>query len=165
MNKGFTLIEILIVVAIIAILASVVLVGVGPTQRAGRDSRRISDLQGVRNALELYNNHCGYYPGTANCGATYAKEVSDGVTGYSDLQTAIAGTSAVGIATLPADPTNVKPYQYQYESAAPNSYILAAVLEDGSNAVLRTSIKDANANGTNIDCSGATQSSTYCVGF
>ena len=34
-RKGFTLIEILIVVAIIAILASVILVGLGPTQSLG----------------------------------------------------------------------------------------------------------------------------------
>ncbi len=50
-RKGFTLIEILIVVAIIAILASVVLVGLAPTQREGRDARRISDLAQVQNGL------------------------------------------------------------------------------------------------------------------
>ena len=65
-RKGFTLIEILIVVAIIAILASVVLVGLGPTQQAGRDARRISDLHEVQNGLELYYNKCGYYPGTSS---------------------------------------------------------------------------------------------------
>ena len=43
-RKGFTLIEILVVVAIISILASVVLVGLGPTRKIGRDARRISDL-------------------------------------------------------------------------------------------------------------------------
>src|SRR5579863_3533942 len=64
-RKGFTLIEILIVVAIIAILASIVLVGLGPTQQAGRDARRLSDLHEVQNGLELYYNSCGYYPGTS----------------------------------------------------------------------------------------------------
>ena len=68
-TQGFTLIEILIVVAIIAILASVVLVGLGPTQQAGRDARRISDLQETQNGLELWYNSCGIYPGTNSCTA------------------------------------------------------------------------------------------------
>ena len=63
-RQGFTLIEILIVVAIIAILASVVLVGLGPTQQAGRDARRLSDIREAQNALELFYNKCGYYPET-----------------------------------------------------------------------------------------------------
>ena len=50
-RKGFTLIEILIVVAIIAILASIVLVGLGPTQQSGRDARRLSDLHEIQNGL------------------------------------------------------------------------------------------------------------------
>ena len=61
-QQGFTLIEILIVVAIIAILASVVLVGLGPTQAQGRDARRISDLREVQTGLELYYNKNGVYP-------------------------------------------------------------------------------------------------------
>src|ERR1035441_6676978 len=71
-QSGFTLIEILIVVAIIAILASVVLVGLGPTQQAGRDARRISDLNEAQNGLELYYNKCGYYPGPTNAAACAA---------------------------------------------------------------------------------------------
>ena len=59
-EKGFTLIEILIVVAIIAILASVVLVGLGPTQSGGRDARRVSDLSEVQNGFELYYNKSGH---------------------------------------------------------------------------------------------------------
>ena len=74
-RKGFTLIEILIVVAIIAILASVVLVGLGPTQQAGRDARRISDLSEIQNGLELYYNAKGQYPapaaGTWSAGLDY----------------------------------------------------------------------------------------------
>ena len=57
------MIEILIVVAIIGILASVVLVGLGPTQQSGRDARRLSDLHEVQNAIELYYQKYGIYPG------------------------------------------------------------------------------------------------------
>ncbi len=75
-RKGFTLIEILIVVAIIAILASIVIVGVGPAQQSGRDARRIEDLQNIRNGLQLYYSKCGYFPGptaaTTPCPTTWA---------------------------------------------------------------------------------------------
>jgi prepilin-type N-terminal cleavage/methylation domain-containing protein len=153
--KGFTLIEILIVVAIIAILASVVLVGLGPTQKQGRDSRRISDLQGVQNALELYYNHCGWYPGAADCGATYT-----GDTSYSDMSAALTGTASIGVPQVPVDPTNVSPYQYQYGSMAVNSYTLAAQLEDSSNVVMKSSIS-----GSSNGITGCGTAGLYCIGL
>ncbi|MCD6568701.1 type II secretion system protein, partial [bacterium] len=42
-NKGFTLIEMLIVISIIALLASMILVGMGGARAKARDSRRIAD--------------------------------------------------------------------------------------------------------------------------
>jgi prepilin-type N-terminal cleavage/methylation domain-containing protein len=53
-KKGFTLIEVLTVVAIIGLLASIVLVGLGSFRTRGRDTRRIADLRSTQNALELY---------------------------------------------------------------------------------------------------------------
>lgn len=156
-RRGFTLIEILIVVAIIAILASVVLVGLGPTQRQGRDARRISDLQQIQNGLELYFNHCGWYPGGANCSA-WSTTNGGSNAAFVSMGTALTGTSAIGVPTVPNDPTNVAPYQYEYASASANSYTLAATLEDANNAALRNSIHSSNSNG--VDCSA---SSTYCI--
>src|SRR3989344_4283087 len=67
-DGGFTLIELLVVIAIIGIIASMVLIGVNSTRRLGRDARRIADLRQMQNALEIYYNGCGEYPG----GGTYA---------------------------------------------------------------------------------------------
>ena len=64
-NKGFSLIELLIVIIIIAVLASITLLSLAPAQKAGRDARRISDLRQVQTILQLYYNKCGYYPGPA----------------------------------------------------------------------------------------------------
>src|SRR5580658_7377218 len=96
-RKGFTLIEILIVVAIIAILASIVLVGLGPTQQSGRDARRLSDLHEIQNGLELYYNKCGFYPGPANC--------TGGPDDTVDFSTMAANVVAsnLGISTIPVD--------------------------------------------------------------
>lgn len=141
-RKGFTLIEILIVVAIIAILASVVLVGLGPTQQSGRDARRISDLHEVQNGLELYYNKCGYYPGTGTAGACG----NTATTGYGGMATAL-GSVGVGITQVPLDPTNSAPYLYTFNTmgATASSYLLSAVLENKSNTVFNGYMPPANA--------------------
>lgn len=55
-KKGFTLLELLIVVAIIVILSGIVFVVLNPaeTLRKTRDSQRISDLNTIKSALGLY---------------------------------------------------------------------------------------------------------------
>ena len=56
MKKGFTLLELLIVIAILAILAAAAVVVLNPAEllRRARDSERITDMANVRNALNLY---------------------------------------------------------------------------------------------------------------
>lgn len=134
-RKGFTLIEILIVVAIIAILASIVLVGLGPTQQSGRDARRLSDLHEIQNGLELYYSKCGYYPGgveaTTPCGAFVAAN-SYNNTGNTVVE-ALDGSS-IGITVLPDDPTSGKHYFYEVDAAG-DSYVLGATLENANNSV------------------------------
>lgn len=134
-KQGFTLIEILIVVAIIGILASVVLVGLGPAQQAGRDARRLSDLHQVQNGLELYYNKCGFYPGSAASGACTASN-NAATAGYTDMSAAIVGSS-LGINTMPLDPTNAAPrvYMFRTNGQTANQYVLAAVLESVNNTV------------------------------
>ncbi|MBY0309650.1 prepilin-type N-terminal cleavage/methylation domain-containing protein [Patescibacteria group bacterium] len=62
-SKGFTIIELLIVVTIIGLLASVIIASVQDARRASRDARMISDLKQVQNALELFRNaNNGLYP-------------------------------------------------------------------------------------------------------
>lgn len=55
-KKGFTLIELLIVIAILAVLMSVVVIAINPAEmlKKSRDTRRVSDLDGLRTALNLY---------------------------------------------------------------------------------------------------------------
>lgn len=158
-RKGFTLIEVLIVVAIIAILASVVLVGLGPTRRLGRDSRRISDLGQVQNGLELYFNKCGYYPGGQAAGSCTGYSA---ISGWSALQDALTGTGSsrgyLGITSIANDPTAGKDYCYTASSGG-TGYILGAQLEDTSNPALRGSL-DTGACGS-LTCSRTT--GVYCV--
>ncbi len=127
MKKGFTLIEILIVVAIIALLATIVLVGVGSFRSKGRDARRISDLNNVRNVLELYFSKEGKYPDVAT---------------WADLEVEIKAAD-IGVSYLPHDPTTGWDYGYCVIPPAvvggisdTSRYAIAAHLEDGSNPAL-----------------------------
>ncbi len=64
-QKGFTIIELLVVVAIIGLLASVILVAVGNARIKGRDARRLSDMTQVKSGLDIYYNFGSGYPSTA----------------------------------------------------------------------------------------------------
>lgn len=61
---GFTLIELLVVISIIGILVAV---GATSYQRAvklSRDSKRKTDLEQIRQALETFRSENGFYPAT-----------------------------------------------------------------------------------------------------
>ncbi len=53
-KKGFTLIELMVVIAIIAILATVVLVSLGSARDAAEDANRSSALNQVRSLAEVF---------------------------------------------------------------------------------------------------------------
>jgi len=60
--RGFTLIELLITIAIIGLLASIIFVSLVQARTKARDSTRVSQLDEVSQALELYYNIYGSYP-------------------------------------------------------------------------------------------------------
>lgn len=122
--KGFTLVEILIVVAIIAILASIVLVGLSGIQQRARDARRISDLNQIQNAIALYYTKHGLYPNTST------------FTGSTGLKAMLlSSTENLGLTNIPDDPTDN--WHYGYCSPPGNTqYVLGAYLEDASDPSL-----------------------------
>lgn len=66
-NKmGFTVVELLIVIVVIAILAAVSVVGFSNVQAKARDSQRVNDIEAIAKALELYYVDNGRYP-TSHC--------------------------------------------------------------------------------------------------
>ena len=61
-KKGFILIELLVVVAIIGLLASVVLTSLNSTRAKARDAKRAAELGQGSKALEFYYDSFGGYP-------------------------------------------------------------------------------------------------------
>ncbi len=117
-QKGFTLVEMLVVVAIIAILASVFLVGLSGFRQSAYDARRLSDMQNIQTYLERYYNIHQGYPTT-------------------DLNTALRGDNILSNnQSIPADPAGGSPYLYAYcgQTTPPQSYVLGAQLSKDANA-------------------------------
>jgi prepilin-type N-terminal cleavage/methylation domain-containing protein len=62
--EGFTLIELMVVIAIIGLLASIITVSVTSSRAKGRDGKRVADIRTLQLAIESYYNDNGYYPVT-----------------------------------------------------------------------------------------------------
>lgn len=72
-SRGFSLIELLVAIALIGLLSAAGLASFINTQRVARNSKKAADLKAVQGALESYFSNVGSYPnsGTCNPGPTY----------------------------------------------------------------------------------------------
>ncbi len=90
-NKGFTLIEILIVMSIIAVLIAIALVGVGAAHSDSRNSNREITIKAISASLERYYNQLGQtYP-------LYLANDSQSLYGYSPVDSANIAYYNLGI--------------------------------------------------------------------
>ncbi|KKK98187.1 hypothetical protein LCGC14_2645260 [marine sediment metagenome] len=99
--KGFTLVEILIVVIILGILAAIVIPQFTEASNNARESSLVSDLQTVRSQLELYKvQHLDAYPAAA----TFVTQLTTKTTSAG----AANGTLGPYLQTFPTNPYNDK---------------------------------------------------------
>ena len=101
-NKGFTLIEILVVIGIIAILATIVLIAINPARQFAQanNTQRTSNVNAILNAIGQYM--------ADNKGARPAGIVDGADTAISTAGTALAFCTAIVptyMTALPTDPT------------------------------------------------------------
>lgn len=61
-SRGFSLIELLVVITIISLLTGVILTSISGSRAKARDSQRVSDLGQLQLALALYLDRCNSYP-------------------------------------------------------------------------------------------------------
>ncbi len=134
-----------------------------PSDIAGRDAKRISDLNQIQSALAAYFNKCGYYPGGANLTAPCSVPPTILTCPTASNTCFVPGgavynalvNSKVGISSVPNDPNSNANYLYGTNDAD-TGYVLGARLEDPTNPSLTQSVHGI-VNGLN--CSG----SVYCV--
>lgn len=140
-KKGFTLVELLIVIAILAILSVAVVLVLNPVElvRQSRDSTRISDMAALNSAIAVYltdvstpglggNNNAACSSATYNCTySTTTAPFNGGATSCTNVNTSstIDGTGWVSIdftkivagtplSRLPVDPINNAQHLYAY---------------------------------------------------
>jgi type II secretion system protein G len=140
-RKGFTLIEILVVLAIIGLLASIVIVRANTTRARARDAERVSEIKSLQNALELYFTNNNGFPITSSA------VILDGQDGANNsVETDLI--SARTIPAIPSDPNNSGNFQYRYLQNDANNgatYEIQYYLETDS--ILGKDGEEAGSNG------------------
>jgi prepilin-type N-terminal cleavage/methylation domain-containing protein len=107
---GFTLVELMVSIAIVAIVSAVGVVVYSSAQKSGRVSKRSQDLKAIQSALEVYKSANGGYPVVAAWGC---------------VGTALAALAPGYMPVIPADPLDAGNAAgancYQYRGTA-NEY-------------------------------------------
>lgn len=93
MKKGFSLIELIVVIAITAVLMAVVLPNLLSTRERARDAQKKQELNEMKNALRLYYNDFQQYP------------ASSGFTSCNGKMYGILGCGADNISCCPCNAT------------------------------------------------------------
>lgn len=166
-KKSFTLIEMLIVIAILGILTGVIYVYTGSTKEKARDARRKQDLDTLSKAIDLYALNKGYYPPLPLPEGSYGRVAcsNDNNADTSNRWKIFSNQLADYISKAPLDPLN-KPvsissdtqvlYAYCYfpeetSLAVPSAYKLVARFEKDFKAMASDG---GNANDCGLDTEG-----------
>jgi type II secretion system protein G len=153
-RRGFTLVELLVVISIIGILIGIIIPNLGAARQSSRDAKRISDIKNIQLAIALYYSDNNKYP------------------------TDHRALAPIYLGTVPKDPQTNSDYLYQAMHRGggstncilntPIAYHLGAVMEipDASGSANRWQDRDLNATtdqtAPNPDgtCTGGTAGST-----
>lgn len=114
-QSGFTIVELLIVIVIIGILATLVIVTFSGVQQRARDSERKTDINAIAGQLEAFYATNGFYPPAADIvSGTFrsANEIRIDDKAFADPSNASDKTFTAGV----APDTAVIPRKYYYDA-------------------------------------------------
>lgn len=126
-NRGFTLVELLIVIVVIAILAAISIVAYNGIQQRARNSSTAESASQLKNKVEAWNGVKGAYPTTANITAGLVDaEVTEAALG-ADLTDKIGTT---------APSTTGDPIQVTACGTPQTGLTITYLVEGGTNEVI-----------------------------
>lgn len=99
-RSGFTIVELLIVIVVIAILAAITIVAYNGIQARARDAQRQTDIATIKKALELYYVANNRYPAGSGSTSINSSWSTTADASWANLQTALQSY----ISPLPKDP-------------------------------------------------------------
>lgn len=150
-QPGFTIVELLIVVVVIAILAAITIVSYNGIKNRAQDSKRLQDAQSIVTALEAYKTLIGVYPNAAPNDPS-GWEVSK--TTPILFLSALKSSGTIGSLT-PVDPVNSGNSFYKYYRYAAGTAGCDAARGDFYVLVVQTlDSKSGNGHGPGFSCSG-----------
>lgn len=104
-SRGFTIVELLIVIVIIGVLAALVIVAYNGIQNRARDTKRVTEVRQIQKILAMYHADNGEYPPVGADNTSIAlSTLSPYLSSYTN--------------TLPNDST----YPYVYAKTGTNAY-------------------------------------------
>lgn len=128
-KKGFTLIEMIVVILLLAVLSTLVTFAYLSSLKRGRDSKRKSDIKNISTALELYSSDMNHYPIVSGFG------LGDVLCNEEN------GCTQFYMKQVPKDPLSKKPYYYETD-------------ENGTYYVLYSGLETLGDVGARVDQSG-----------
>jgi prepilin-type N-terminal cleavage/methylation domain-containing protein len=158
-KKGFTLIELMVVVAIIALLTGIVTVNLTKSRGKARDAKRVSDLGQLQLALELVFDRCNQYPQVNPMIATISTATVCTKNGTQISINTFISTIPVQQSAGSGDTT-----YYRYGTNIPyaagsTDYVLATRLENPSEVLT----DDVDATTYTVTCTDTAPNYNYCV--
>jgi len=153
--RGFTLIELTVVIALVMILSAVGLGSYSQSTIKAKDTQRKNDINQMVKAIESFNNDVGRYPLSADgedsmhCYTKIAGVVTNYVCSDGRLSAVIDGAPSVYI-TIPADPDPGQSYAYVSSDGA--SFAFYASMQNTSDRDLLKDAQGATVTYAGISC-------------
>lgn len=127
-KKAFTLMELMIVIAILGVLTTLMTGNFLTSIKRSRDAQRKNDLSTIQRALEMYYEDNKAYPANVGVGSS---------AGYNTFGTAFCHPNGCDTKTymqkLPNDPVSGR--EYRYVSGTTSAYAIYACLENKQSTV------------------------------
>lgn len=141
-SAGFTTLELLVVIATVAVLAGIVFSALGDSRANGRDTQRVTDIDTIHSRLEEYYTNNGGYPNTLTSALLYnldpeALRDPNGVT--IAINSAVASQAAAdAVANPTASGANYLyvPYPAGCTAITCTGYVLKSYIEKPTTAIV-----------------------------